>query len=898
MADNTIAQAYVQVMPSMEGITGALSGAFTKEVNSAAKGAEGGFSVIKMALGNLVAQGLTAAANGIKNLAAGVVSTGREFEASMSQVMATMGNLDNAAPEELEKSLAGITQAAADLGIELDSTASVTDQAQTVLTAFARQMGSETAFSASEAAAALNYMALAGYDVSESVGMLPTVLDLAAAGNIDLASASDMVTDAQSALGLEMEDTAVMVDQMAKASSKSNTSVAQLGEAILKIGATARNVKGGTQELTTVLGVLADNGIKGAEGGTHLRNMLLSLQSAAEDGKVSMGDFSVEIYDADGNMRSMIDIIGEMQAGMGDMSQEARDALTSGIFNKTDLAAVNALLGTSQQRFTELGDAIANSAGAAGEMADTQLKNLEGELTIMNSAWQEFQLTLYETVNGPLTSIVHSVTTELIPAITDLVNGVDGAGEAIGTAVGNIMDTVIDTVTTLMPELLKMLVTLIEAVIMSIAEHAPAIVAAVVETIPLIVSSILGMLPTLLSAVLQIITEIINGIAVMLPQIVQTIVDIIPVLVSTLMEHLPELLDAATTLLMSIVEAIPIIIESLLIELPGIIETILNALFDALPQLLEAAVSLLMMIVEAIPTIIDALIENLPKIIDTIITTLLDHLDDIINGAITLLMGIIAAIPTIITTLVQKIPELVTTIVNTLLDHLPELIVGAVQLLMGIIQAIPQIISALIQNIPQIITTIVNSLGQGLSQIVNVGYNLITGLWEGIQSAASWLWDKLAGWASGIIDGIMGFFGVHSPSRVFAGIGEMLSAGLGEGIDDGAHFAIDAVNDMSNSIMDEIAKTELNIPDPSVVGAVSAGVTGLNTSAYNRPSYAETAGDIDGKISRLISILEEYLPGIADMDVYLDSGELVGGTAQRMNEELGRISVKAARGMA
>jgi len=860
MADNTIAQAYVQVMPSMEGITGALSGAFTKEVNSAAKGAEGGFSVIKMALGNLVAQGLTAAANGIKNLAAGVVSTGREFEASMSQVMATMGNLDNATPEELEKSLAGITQAAADLGIELDSTASVTDQAQTVLTAFARQMGSETAFSASEAAAALNYMALAGYDVSESVGMLPTVLDLAAAGNIDLASASNMVTDAQSALGLEMEDTAVMVDQMAKASSKSNTSVAQLGEAILKIGATARNVKGGTQELTTVLGVLADNGIKGAEGGTHLRNMLLSLQSAAEDGKVSMGDFSVEIYDADGNMRSMIDIIGEMQEGMGDMSQEARDALTSGIFNKTDLAAVNALLGTSQQRFTELGDAIANSAGAAGEMASTQLKNLEGELTIMNSAWQEFQLTLYETVNGPLTSIVHSVTTELIPAITDLVNGVDGAGE--------------------------------------IAEHAPAIVAAVVETIPLIVSSILGMLPTLLSAVLQIITEIINGIAVMLPQIVQTIVDIIPVLVSTLMEHLPELLDAATTLLMSIVEAIPIIIESLLIELPGIIETILNALFDALPQLLEAAVSLLMMIVEAIPTIIDALIENLPKIIDTIITTLLDHLDDIINGAITLLMGIIAAIPTIITTLVQKIPELVTTIVNTLLDHLPELIVGAVQLLMGIIQAIPQIISALIQNIPQIITTIVNSLGQGLSQIVNVGYNLITGLWEGIQSAASWLWDKLAGWASGIIDGIMGFFGVHSPSRVFAGIGEMLSAGLGEGIDDGAHFAIDAVNDMSNGIMDEIAKTELDIPNPAAIGAVSAGVMGLNTSAYNRPSHAETAGDIDGKISRLISILEEYLPGIADRDMVMDTGEVVGALRRKMDQALGQESVRAARRMA
>lgn len=271
---------------------------------------------------------------------------------------------------------------------------------------FAKQMGESTAFSATEAAEALNYMALAGYDAETSMQMLPTVLNLAAAGGMDLAQASDMVTDAQSAFGLTMEEAAAMTDQMARASSKSNTSVSQLGEAMLKIGATARNVKGGTTELSTLLGVLADNGIKGAEGGTHLRNVLLSLQSAAQDGAVEFGDFAVSIYDAEGNMRSMPDIIGDIQAGMGDMSQEAKDAMLSGIFNKTDLAAVNALLGTSAERFDELGTAISDSSGAAQQMADTQLDNLSGQLTLLKSAAEGLAISVGEMLMPAVRSMV------------------------------------------------------------------------------------------------------------------------------------------------------------------------------------------------------------------------------------------------------------------------------------------------------------------------------------------------------------------------------------------------------------------------------------------------------------------------------------------------------------
>ena len=324
-------------------------------------------------------------------------SVGAQQVAAVGQAMQDVGSKIEGVGQSLTKALSvpivGAFLAAAKTTADFDSAMSqvaatmgtTVDEIQD-LSDFAREMGATTAFSATEAAEALNYMALAGYDAETSMKMLPTVLNLAAAGGISLASASDMVTDAQSALGLSIEETAVMVDQMAAASSKTNTSVEQLGSAFLTIGATARGVSGGTQELATVLGVLADNGIKGAEGGTHLRNILLSLQSSAENGKVMFGDLAVSVYDADGNMRSMVDIIGDVQAGLGGMSQESKDAILSGVFNKTDLAAVNALLGTSADRFDELAVAIGDSGGAAGKMADTQLDNLKGDITLLKSA--------------------------------------------------------------------------------------------------------------------------------------------------------------------------------------------------------------------------------------------------------------------------------------------------------------------------------------------------------------------------------------------------------------------------------------------------------------------------------------------------------------------------------
>lgn len=315
------------------------------------------------------------------------VKAGAEFDSAMAQVAATSG-----------KSVEEIGE----------------------LREFAQEMGATTAFSATQAAEALNYMALAGYDSETSMKMLPNVLNLAAAGGMELATASDMVTDAQTALGLSLDETQTMVDQMAKASSTTNTSVSQLGDALLTVGGNAKVVKGGTAELSSVLGALADNGIKGSEAGTHLRNILLAMNPSTDDAAAAWEKLGVQAYDAQGNLRPLEDIFTELNTAMDGMTDQEKQNLISNMFNKTDLAAVNALLSTNAERWTEIDTAVGNAQGSAEKMAETQLDNLAGDMTLFQSALEGVQIAVSDGLTPTIRKLVQGATTGLSTLTTKI----------------------------------------------------------------------------------------------------------------------------------------------------------------------------------------------------------------------------------------------------------------------------------------------------------------------------------------------------------------------------------------------------------------------------------------------------------------------------------------------
>lgn len=266
----------------------------------------------------------------------------------------------------------------------------------------AKEMGAKTKFTATQAGEALNYMALAGYDAQTSAEMLPKVLDLAAAGAIDLATASDIVTDAQTALGIEMQDMTVFIDQMAKTAASSNTKVLQLGDALLSIGATGRQVKGGFTELNTVLGVLANNGIKASEGGNMLRRLLTNLTTAEGEAKEQLDKLGVSVYDAQDNLRDLPSIFLDLDNAMSRLTDKERTKAISDIFGQYSLAGANALLKTSAESWEELGEKIKDSEDAAKEMAEIQSETLLGQIQLLQSAANNIQIELFDKV-APLT---------------------------------------------------------------------------------------------------------------------------------------------------------------------------------------------------------------------------------------------------------------------------------------------------------------------------------------------------------------------------------------------------------------------------------------------------------------------------------------------------------------
>lgn len=358
---------------------------YGKEVKDAADQTSVFGDVLKANLASeAIIAGVKKLAEGVKEVADGAVEVGTEFEASMSNVAATMGMTSkeiNAGSKEYGK-----------------------------LSEAAKQCGKTTKYSASEAADALNYLALAGYDVEKSTATLPKVLDLAAAGGLDLAYASDLVTDSMAAMNMGVDKLDGYIDQMAKTSQKSNTSIAQLGEATLVCAGTVTLTEQKLETMNAELGILANNGIKGAEGGTHLRNILLALSAPTDKAAGALEELRVKVADSSGDMRDLNDIMTDLNGALEGMSSTEKTQFINKIFNKTDIAAVNALMKGTGEEFDNLQKELEDCTGAAADMAETMNNNLKGKITILKSSLEALGISTYEIFDDDMKTAVEGAT--------------------------------------------------------------------------------------------------------------------------------------------------------------------------------------------------------------------------------------------------------------------------------------------------------------------------------------------------------------------------------------------------------------------------------------------------------------------------------------------------------
>ena len=736
-------------------IAGKVEASFTNALGKAGSGV--------MQLSKTITAATAAAAAAVGAIAVAAVNVGKEFETAMSQVQATM-LLDT-----------GTAEGAA---------------AMATLEEAARECGRTTAFSATEAAEALNYLALAGYNADEAATALPTVLKLAGAGAMNLARASDMVTDSMSALGIEATEANLntFADQLAQTASKANTSVSQLGEAILTVGGTAKGLAGGTTELNTALGILADNGLKGAEGGTHLRNMILSLQSPTGDASKALQSLGVDVYDAQGNMRGLNDIFKDLQSGMEGMTAAQKDSIISTLFNKTDLTAANAMLSNCTDRWDELSAAIENSAGACEDMYSIQLDNLDGDIKILKSGLSDLGISIYKDLNGPLremTQLGTSMVEELSQAYSE-----GGMAGMVG-AVGDCLSEAVNVIAGYAPQVVSMGVDLISNFVQGIADNAGQLADMAAQVITIFINGLFTLIPQVLLAGIDIIVQLANSIASQLPTLITNGTQAIQNLVSGIIQRLPDIIAAGLTLVQTLVSSLGANAPQLIAAAINLIGNLVLGIVSMLPQLLQMGIQLILSLAQGIISNLPLLLQMAVQITTQLVTGIVSMLPMLIQGGIQLIISLIQGIISNLGNIVQAAVQIVITLAA------------------GLIQAIPQLIAAIPQLIGAIIDTILNT------NWLDVGIQIIKGLIDGILSTGKSLWNAIKSLFTG------GEVDIPDTSSQSAAVVDSYASG----IQNNAGAVTTAANSMATSAFSNMDTSGATAAGTAVATSYTTGMT-------------------------------------------------------------------------
>lgn len=315
--------------------------------------------------------------NGLKSLTTGAISAGTNFESAMSSVASISGATGNDLKE---------------------------------LTSKAKQMGATTQFSATEAANAMEYMAMAGWKTKDMVSGIGGIMNLAAASGSDLARTSDIVTDALTAFGKSASDSGTFADVMAAASSNANTNVEMMGETFKYVGAAAGAMGYSIQDIALATGLMANSGIKGSEAGTALRSVITRMAKPTKESSAAMKKLGLSMTDSKGRMKSFGTIMKDMRKGMKGMTEDQKASYAAMLGGQEAMSGVLAIANASEKDFNKLSKAIDNSKNAAQNMAKVKLDNLKGDVTILKSSMEGLGITIFDQVGGNLRGLVGTAT--------------------------------------------------------------------------------------------------------------------------------------------------------------------------------------------------------------------------------------------------------------------------------------------------------------------------------------------------------------------------------------------------------------------------------------------------------------------------------------------------------
>ena len=792
----------------------------------------GGFEKGISALGGIASKGLTASTVAISAVSAALstcagyaIKVGSDFEAGMSNVEAISS-----------ASAQSVTTASGEM---VDGLTALTDKA--------KEMGATTKFSATESSQALNYMAMAGWDAQAMYDGLAGIMTLAAASGEDLATTSDIVTDALTAFGMQASESGHFADVLAQVSASANTNVGMLGETFKYVAPLCGTMGYSAEDASIAIGLMANSGIKGSQAGTALKTAIANMAAPTKAMAAQMAALGIEITNSDGSSKSLMEVMQNLRTSFDGLSESEQAAAASTIFGKESMSGMLAVINASDEDFAKLTESIYDCDGAAEQMAATMQDNLQGQITILKSGVEGLGIAVYEKLQEPLKNLAVKGQ-EYIGQLTDAFNS--GGFSGLVSEIGNVLADAVSMVMTYAPKLVDAAVDCIDAFIGGISSALPAIAPAAVQIGTTLIEGIIRVVPQLLSAGVQLLTALVEGAASAAPQLIVAFVEAVAAVIEALIEQAPALLQAGMDLLQAladgILESLPIIAEAA----PELIQSLCDSVTETLPQLLatglEIVNSLTEGLMQAAPQIATAaaqivttlaafVIQNLPtialaavEIISTLADTLISSIPSLLKSVVDIMQGILGFVcdnlPTIaqaaveiLTTLCEKlvalIPQLVPvvtqiimSIFNFVVQNLPTIVQAAIQIMVTLVQGIIAQIPTLIPAVVQLISQIFQSIVANLPTIISGAIQIITTLAMGLIQAIPHVIAAIPQIVSAIINGFL--------NTNWASVGVNIIQGIGSGIASAAKGLVQiAVNAARNAIY--AVKSWLGIASPS-----------------------------------------------------------------------------------
>lgn len=537
------------------------------------------------------AAAIGAATAAVGAFAASSVKTGAEFDSAMSQISATMGITASDIANNAEVTIGGSLVRAGDT---FD-----------LLREKAMQMGSETNFSATQAAEGLNILAMSGFDAEQSMSMIEDVLHLAAAGAMDMGSAAGFVSGAMKGFNDDTKDSAYYADLMAKGATLANTDVTALGEALSGAAANAYSYGQSADTTTLALLRLAEQGDVGSAAATALGAAMKNLYAPTDQAKKLLQQLGVDAFDpATGSARDFNDVVNELDAALSGYSDEQKTAYAQTIFGIQGFDAYNKMVVTSTEKQEEWAKALAESTGEAAKQYETMTDNLTGDIDKWNSALEGFKLIL----NDQLTPSLREFTqfgTEAISTLSTAFQegGLTGAMEALGTVLSDGLNMVIAA----LPSMIDAGMQLLGALGQGILDNLPVVLDSATQIIEKLLDGISSALPKLLTSALQITGQLASYISSNLPQLIPAAVSMVLELVDTLISNADMLVDSAIELTVALADGLISALPVLLEKAPVIIEKLVQSFSSNAPKLAESSLQIMVKLAEG-------LISNIPKV--------------------------------------------------------------------------------------------------------------------------------------------------------------------------------------------------------------------------------------------------------------------------------------------